>query len=487
MNLQEKIDQTEEYGTLVLDFNEYFGQIIINKPITIDGQNSTICAKSGPVLSISSEKVELRNLRAEVTSVSDSKDGMFSLALLIKENIRVRLENIVVKGNVSGLMIEDGVWEYPDVINLWPVVPNKKNYFVFDMNVPISCVLETDVSDLRIINPGIKIPGANKIQLEVENLKPDTLLFGQIEIKSSFLTRIISVSGGSFGIPDKVRKPDKNKPVYVGKDADTPEPDRSPAKLKPDWLRNLELAKLKKALIAAVLIICIGVGAFFSFSFFTSHKPAEADTRKPTVTMNGIKSSYTEGDTIDFTANAEDNQSLRKMTFKVENTPVEESWRVRGESAAEKYDFPTSGWKPGTYAYSLVVEDRAENSEAYTGNFVLKEKPDSVQPAGKISGIGESYTEGDIVDYDIQASDNKTLRKMTFKVKENSSATKAWNVDGRQSATYKSSFSTKGWNPGTYTCALLIEDRANNSEEYTENFILKKIEYGEVNIVTAIC
>ncbi len=222
MNLQEKIDETEEYGTLVLEFNEYFGQAVISRPIAIDGQNSTVCAKTGPVLCINSEQVELRNLRLEVTSAPKEKNDKVSLALHVKEDIRVRLENIVVKGNVSGLVNQDGFWEYPDVLHIWPVVPKKKNYFIFEMNVPVSCVLETDIAGLKIMDPGLN-PGLNKIRLEVEVLKEDTIFFGQIEVKSIYLTRIISVSGGSFGIPENISEPNKNKPVDVTRSLERPE------------------------------------------------------------------------------------------------------------------------------------------------------------------------------------------------------------------------------------------------------------------------
>ncbi len=263
MNLQEKIDQTEEYGTIVLDFNEYFGQFVINKPISLDGKNSTICAKNGPVISVNSEGVELRNLRIEVTT--ETKEKSESLALKVQENIRVRLENIVVKGNVSGLVMEDGEWEYPDSLHLYPIVPNKKNYFVFDMNIPISCVLETDISGLKIVNPGLKNPGYNKVWLEVENLKKDTILFGQIVIISSFLKRIIAVSGGSFGISEKIPKPDKEKPIHVGNKIDKPKTETS--KVKTEKSKELKQIWIKKAFIAASLIICLITGHIF-FSFF---------------------------------------------------------------------------------------------------------------------------------------------------------------------------------------------------------------------------
>ncbi len=477
MNLQEKINRTAEYETLTLDFNEYFGQIEINKAIRIDGQGSTVCAKKGPVISINSQGVELRNLRVEVTSVSENESD--ALALSVKESIRVKLENIIVKGNVSGPINEDGKWEYPDVLHLWPVVPNKKNYFVFDMNVPISCVLETDISGLKIVNPGIKIPGYNRIQIEVENLKEDTVLFGQIEIVSNYLRRIIAVSGGSFGIPANLPKPDE--PIVVGQiTEDRKERTTGPEKT---YTQKTESPRVKKIAIAAAVLLCIAAAVIFAFSFFKSGSTGEKDGIKPAAALSRINDSCTEGDTVNLTASAKDNNCVTKLAFRIKNSSVSESWDVRGQSVSQDYAFSTAGWTPGIYTYDLKAEDESGNSGEYTGTFVVKAKPDTSKPVGKITGIADSYTHGDIISYTVQGNDNKSLKKMSFSVKENPSAGKAWNPNG-PSAGYTSSFPTKDWKPGTYTCSLMIEDSAGNFEEYSRSFLLKEVQYGEVNIFT---
>ncbi len=130
----------------------------------------------------------------------------------------------------------------------------------------------------------------------------------------------------------------------------------------------------------------------------------------------------------------------------------------------------------------LLVGDEAENSNEYKGRFELKEPPDTTPPAGGITGIKDTYTHGETIAYDIRANDNKSLKKITFSVKDTSIDT-SWVCKG-ESAAYNSSFSTKELKAGNYTYLVLIEDNADNSKEYTGNFILKEIEYGEVNIVT---
>ncbi|RLC20191.1 MAG: hypothetical protein DRI57_05415, partial [Deltaproteobacteria bacterium] len=40
------------------------------------------------------------------------------------------------------------------------------------------------------------------------------------------------------------------------------------------------------------------------------------------------------------------------------------------------------------------------------------------------------------------------------------------------------------WKPGTYSYSLLTEDMGGNVGEQTGEFVLKEVQYGEVNIVT---
>ncbi len=203
-------------------------------------------------------------------------------------------------------------------------------------------------------------------------------------------------------------------------------------------------------------------------------KSTEKDRIQPTGEISGIRSSYSEGDIVNYTVRGEDNKSLRKMIFRVKKSSVKKTWNVSGTSATHKASFSTVSWEPGTYTYSLLTEDSAGNSGEYTETFILRkrQKPDTTRPSGKVSRIKDSYTEGDTVYYTVSGEDNKSLRKMMFNVKK-SSVKKTWDVSGT-SATHKSSFSTDGWKAGTHTYSLLTEDSAGNSEKYTGTFVLKK-------------
>ncbi|WP_207682108.1 hypothetical protein [Desulfonema magnum] len=195
------------------------------------------------------------------------------------------------------------------------------------------------------------------------------------------------------------------------------------------------------------------------------------DTTPPTGTMTGIRSRYTAGDTIDYTLDANDDNSLRKMSFKVDNSYVKESWDISGQHINRASFFSTRGWRPGTYAYSFLIEDNAGNTKRYRGSFALTapKSVDTVRPTGNIIGIERSYKKGDVVHYTVQGKDNKSLRRMTFKV---NNIKEPWDVSGK-SATRMSFFSTSGWKPGTHSYSLLVEDMAGNSEKYQGKFVLK--------------
>ncbi len=484
MNLQELIDKTEEYGTIALEFNEYFGQVLIDKPLTIEGNHSTVCAKHGPVIHITSEDVEIRNLRIEVTCPSEAADEKGFLALSVQEFLKVRLHNVVVKGNVSGIVLEDGVWEYPESLHIWPVVPGRKNSFVFEMRVPVSCSLETDISGLRILTPGLREPGLHRIKLEVNNLKKDTVLFGKIEIKSNYLRRIIAVSGGSFLAEEEHAESDEEHPIFLGAKFQPSEDKKIVQKPVPPVPPVPPVKKI--LLIAAFLAVIAGLTYWL-----IPKKPAE-DTVKPAGEIHLSKKLWTVGDTVTYRVKAEDNQQAETMVFRVHGTEIETTWNPMKPSALFDDSFSTGGWKPGSYTCILLVTDRAGNkSEEYRDSFVLekggepflpekdREKPhavpdvDRIKPSGEITGLKKQYTQGDVIRCTIIVNDDTELKKAVFEV-TGSSVKKSWNIRG-QSASLESSFSTQNWKPGAYSCILRMEDEAGNQNEISGSFELKSM------------
>ena len=69
MELQAQIDSIQQGQTLKLGPGEHRGPIVIQRPITIEGQGAvTIWAAEGPVVSIRTDGVQMNKLNVEITS-----------------------------------------------------------------------------------------------------------------------------------------------------------------------------------------------------------------------------------------------------------------------------------------------------------------------------------------------------------------------------------------------------------------------------------
>lgn len=119
--------------------------------------------------------------------------------------------------------------------------------------------------------------------------------------------------------------------------------------------------------------------------------------------------------------------------------------------------------KPG------FLEDATEEFKKHFK--LIKSSTDVAVPTGEITGIFPVYEQGETVGYTISANDNKLLKKIIFEVKD-SSVKETWDISG-QSATQKSYFITKDWEPGDYKYSFLIQDMAGNKNEYSGSFQLK--------------
>jgi len=166
----------------------------------------------------------------------------------------------------------------------------------------------------------------------------------------------------------------------------------------------------------------------------------------PTVSIQGISSQYTSGDTVSFKLDAQDNNSLKEISFKIENKDINKFWNINGTSAHVEDNFSTKDWEAGDYSYSLSVKDESDNVNIYKDNFTLLASRDTLNPSGNIM-IKESYETGDTIEYKVAAQDNAALKLMSFRV-ENTGIQKQWNISGT-SDSKSDSFSTDNWEPGT--------------------------------------
>ena len=195
--LQEQIDAVSSGGVLTLDISrgEYGGPIVINHPITIDGQGRSIWSKKGPVVSVQTDGVTLSNLEIEVTGNEKKLSDDEACALAVKDGFQVALNDVVVRGNVAGVIEEEGIWRYPRSIHFGTVKASQPHEFMLRLAVPIPCRLKSEIAGLNVTPSSIRDSGVTDLTLKLDALSPGTRLRGSILMQTAFLTRRIMVGG----------------------------------------------------------------------------------------------------------------------------------------------------------------------------------------------------------------------------------------------------------------------------------------------------
>ncbi|HEX9996674.1 MAG TPA: TerD family protein [Abditibacterium sp.] len=190
--LQNLVDETKPGATLALMRDEYEGPITISKPLILEGRGSAIWSRVGPVITVASAGVELRDLDVEVTFTPEK-----SVALRVENaGARLQLHNVQVRGQISGLGAEDGAWQLPDALHLGDFAARADNEWQFEITVPTEVELASPIEGVEV-SPTNLAAGTHQIKLKVQGVAPDTLLIGQIEVRSPSLTRAIALSGNA--------------------------------------------------------------------------------------------------------------------------------------------------------------------------------------------------------------------------------------------------------------------------------------------------
>ena len=195
---QSDLDELKDGATLQLSPREFSGPVIINKRLTLDGQGATIWALRGPVVSIQSDGVVLRNIRIEVTG--ENRTGRYddNCALLIEPGRSIRFEkDVEVRGTVSGLPQEEGNWQYPHSVDIGHLACGVDYDFIMRIAVPVPCQIASHISGMDI-TPGKLSTGFNEVHIHIERLPQDTLLHGYLSLSTTFLKRRITVTAHSL-------------------------------------------------------------------------------------------------------------------------------------------------------------------------------------------------------------------------------------------------------------------------------------------------
>lgn len=215
---QEQLDSLKDDETLQLwpPKGEYPGPVVINHPLILDGQGATIWAFKGPVLSIHSDGVSLRNLRIEVTGEEGSSPED-KYAILVKSGQDLQVDDVEVRGTVMGIPEEEGEWKYPQSLHLGQLAHGREYDLLVRIAVPVACKISSNVSGLGL-EPRNLTPGFNEIRLHIELLPQDTLINGSIFLVSASLKRRITLTAHILSLLDEEILLSQNSIVWEPED-----------------------------------------------------------------------------------------------------------------------------------------------------------------------------------------------------------------------------------------------------------------------------
>lgn len=226
--IQEEFDRVT--GDFVLTPGEYEGPLIITRPCVVDGQHSTLWANSGPVLVVDSASVTLKNLRIEVTGCQEKDHPVTSLRSNYKDT---KLENIEINGAVEGLPGENTQWGVPSVIALGDFAADKENRFSVEFDAPRGAEIIHNLKDVVITPQRIK-QGRNTISITTSNMRDNTILFGEMLIKTEVARRIYITGRAKKGAPEHLLDPPVSGDLTISAPLQMDPPDEVIAPALPD-------------------------------------------------------------------------------------------------------------------------------------------------------------------------------------------------------------------------------------------------------------
>ena len=166
---------------------EYEGPLRIGHACSVDGHGATLWTKSGPALMVEADGVVLENLRIETT---DHPEG--TVAAILRNDTATK--NVEVYGQVerAGKLSH---WNLPRLLDLGAFAPERTNEFHRRIAVDSPCEITNHVHGLEV-SPGTLSSGENDVTFKISPLMGDTILYGDIVLKTGDgICKRIYVSG----------------------------------------------------------------------------------------------------------------------------------------------------------------------------------------------------------------------------------------------------------------------------------------------------
>lgn len=181
--LQEQFDSSREQ-TFALPSGEYQGPLRISRSCVIDGGGATLWAARGPVLVIAAPGVTVKNLRVEITEATAANQ-----TAILAEHSGTVLENVEVRGDLSGFPGEAPHWDLPSLLSLGEFAAGKPNSFAIRVRAPAPAELLCEIGGVSL-SPARLQAGEQTILLQADALRDHTILYGDILVKTGVIRRI---------------------------------------------------------------------------------------------------------------------------------------------------------------------------------------------------------------------------------------------------------------------------------------------------------
>lgn len=170
-------------GTNIINLpcGEFKENVIIDRPCTIIGNNTTLWNENLPVIVVQSSGVVLKNLRLELTSIS----GFESNYPVLKLQDDTITENVEIFGGLA----DTQKYYIPRMIHLGKVKSNCESSFILRVYLPEDCIVNM-TSNKFTLSTNILHKGYSVLTIKVPPLDDNSMIYGEILFISKLIRRV---------------------------------------------------------------------------------------------------------------------------------------------------------------------------------------------------------------------------------------------------------------------------------------------------------
>lgn len=192
-NINDLIGRAPHGGTVVLPSGEFEGPVYITKPLHLVGNNTTLWAKRGSIIEITSPSVIIEGLRAELTEDDQRTPAVVS-------NFPAVVRSVEVFGAVRGFGAEDGYFDIPRTLDLGEFAAGEENTYLMTINVPADADIECATQGVSF-SPAHIPAGRSEITVTIDGIGTQVFLYAQVLVRTQFIRRIFMTGRPSTSAP----------------------------------------------------------------------------------------------------------------------------------------------------------------------------------------------------------------------------------------------------------------------------------------------